>query len=691
MNIPQLPEVEKVSDLIANEIRKRKAGPGAVFQVLGPPTSGKSALLVLLKERLEKEGITAIKVAPPPHAPDAGPSALVEVGTGLKEAGLIDGKITRLLEPGRSYSEKVRDIRTWLDEGSQKCKLVLLCDEPSSWEVRSREDEYFSVHAGEAVGMLCGPARCTRVVSGALPKGVIPSKVISLKLSTWTKSWLNDGRAWGSLEAPAASLLSYYGDRMDRFSPLQVRLLVGLAELISVRDVGDLIDNRGSRRDISRRFAGALSRRPSLEALRSIWSSLALVRRPFPEDLLAEMGGDRLEETDLDLLEKCLLYEEAGGFKMHEMLKADIRDVPGCGSRDEVLDTHRKLVDWYETESSRGTGAGGLVDEMEAFHHATMTGDCKCTDRLKPFFIDQLNVLGRELSRTFRNYEEAAKVFEKALRCDPEDDYAHHYLAFNLDVMASDPARVEKHFMKAIELNPDHAWWHSRMISFLVTRGRAVEARRAWDEALDALGLPDAGGDQYVYENLHLWVAHLLIHRGRIDFAQEVLDGIPKELIANHEGFGAVKRRMEALLEARRRGAYVPVRYLGKDWWKKGPFLLHERIPGGSSLKRWFAGCIEEVSEEAVFLRVASVETGGDQAPESGRLSVSIEDLNRWGAMIDYSELGAGTFLEIGEYRGEGNEMKLALVHRPLAWLDENLPPLFPDPARYLKKGFSGT
>jgi len=85
---------------------------------------------------------------------------------------------------------------------------------------------------------------------------------------------------------------------------------------------------------------------------------------------------------------------------------------------------------------------------------------------------------------------------------------------------------VEQQFLRAIEIDPSHAWWWSRYISFLITRGRTTDATNAWGDCLDALDLPTANADPRVYENLHLWVARLLIHRGQLDFARQVIDAV---------------------------------------------------------------------------------------------------------------------------------------------------------------------
>src|SRR5207244_2489950 len=135
--------------------------------------------------------------------------------------------------------------------------------------------------------------------------------------------------------------------------------------------------------------------------------------------------------------------------------------------------------------------------------HAATANDEELIETTKPFFVEQLHIHGRVLSRDLKNYAAAARVFARAIELDDADDYAHHYLAFNTDRLAGDTALVEREYHKAIQLNPTHAWWWSRWINFLITVGRMSDARREWSVAIDELRATDGWERASVFHELH--------------------------------------------------------------------------------------------------------------------------------------------------------------------------------------------
>jgi len=277
-------------------------------------------------------------------------------------------------------------------------------------------------------------------------------------------------------------------------------------------------------------------------------------------------------------------------------------------------------------------------------------------------------------------FQRAVEVFERALKWDEQDDYAHHYLAFNLDVQGRDAPRVERHYTTASALQPGVVYWWSRYVTFLITRGRMADAQRAWSDALDALGLPNEWQDEYVYMHMHLWVARLLVHRGQLDFAEEVLAAVPEQVVCEHPGIRAIRRRMEALLEARLRGAFVPGPHIEPRWWASLPHLLPPERDG-QRLERWWAGRVDVVEEGVLFLRVATLPC--ESEPELGMMEVSFDDFDAWSDDEKAAFIESGRFLELGSYQPGG--AMIARVHRDRPWVDEDLPPLWPDPTRYLK------
>jgi tetratricopeptide (TPR) repeat protein len=327
---------------------------------------------------------------------------------------------------------------------------------------------------------------------------------------------------------------------------------------------------------------------------------------------------------------------------------------------------------------------------MEAFFFASGTGDQSLLARVRPHFSEQLDALGWTLSYEHKQFDAAAEVFAQALRWNADDDYAHHYRAYNLDRLGVQRSQVEEHYATAVELNPEHVWWHSRLISFLVTQGRVDEARQRWDDAEYALGIADGEGDAFLYETLHGWVMSTLLHRGELAFAREVLDDVPDWARSEAAGFGSLERRLEALYQAHELGAFVPAQRLKPKWWTEGPSLLQDRLGDDRRLIRWLAGRVERVDQDGVTLRAAEVAPGQRAAP---RVAWTTIDLDEFDAMCRDAEparsLLEGRHVEIGVYAGGPNARELGpetliRVHALRDWDDLEAPRM--DSARYLRR-----
>ncbi len=684
MHVPALPEVDRLVDDLFPEIANAAPSLDAVWHIGGPATGGKSTALQLLGERLSEQGLSPILVAPPMRALDAGPLALTEVSVGLKSCGLLNGQLDILRSADAPWAEKVTAVLGWVSDHADR--VVLLCDEPAEWSSRQSHDVSFRAHADEVALALVATAPCRRVVSGALPVGVRARHFRKLAIASTPGEWLRDEHEWGPLAGPATAIAERLGDDLASRSPLEIRLLVAIAALWTLDDLVRWWKTSPGRRDISRALASLLRKKdtgPEERFLRDAWRRLALARRSLSQDLLDAIVSDAPTERARSLLHNCLLYPDDGAFRLHWSLRLDAQEVGRSGDEDPVA-MQAELARYYKRRLERREQArdpNALLDEMEAFHHASLSGDAGLLDELRPYFADQLNALGRTLSRDFKQHEEAAAVFERAVRWEPDDDYAHHYLAFNLDILAQRAPEVEAHYQRAIELRADHLWWHSRWVSYLITRGRMGAARRAWNEALDVLGLPDPDAERWIYENLHLWIGRLLVHRGQLDFAEEVLRGIPQEALRSHPGLAAIFRRLRALVEARSARAVFPLSVSPERWWH-GPHLCPQRREAGE-LARWMPGRIDGVDDGVVRAQVAQPPGEDDPHPVFGFLSLEATDFDRWTRDERVADLTAGRFIELGWYGDE--DEPIIRVHGNEGWRDRDLPPLFPDPARYLR------
>jgi len=689
VNSLRLEHIEEVAVGLSNELAAEASGTDAVWQVVGPPTAGKTALLEGLAPHLEKKGLWPLLMSPPAGHLDAAAVGLLQLGVALRRAGALNGELQSFAEQHAPWETKYHTVRDWLNRSEVQEKAVLLCDDPFSWRTKTGDDGLWS-HMNAVVELVLREAKCRRVFTGQLDETVSVRSITQLRPRASVKGWLDDPGAWGPLSEVARVLSAESG--LESRSPLEIRLLVAHAALSGIERATTL--KYQSRRAISRALTEALDSEHL--HLRHVWAELALVRRPFAPSLLENIGIEKLTNCERAILEHCLLYPRGAGLVLHEMLRADAFAADWL-SDSEQQTGHRRVLAYYakEFENAKATGdtATALITEAECFHHAVSAGS-DVLHKYRPFFADQLDAWGRAVSLRARDtssratridrYNKAATIFARAVEWDPKDDYAHHYWAFNLDAIGHSPEIVAREYQTAIELAAHKPWWHARYVNLLIVLGKPLEARRAWDEALDALALPD----ESIYQNLHLWVARLLLHRGHLQFAQDVLDSVPAVVRQAHPGFSAMCHRLEALRIARDEGAFVPAMFLSADWWRRGPFLLERELAHGQTLARWFAARVDEVRDKTIHLRVAIINAGQADRPPIGRVSIPFQQFVLMTRDEAPGDMRPGRFLEIGVYATSGRKMttqERIRVHKEIAWRTEALPPLFPDPTRYLQ------
>ncbi|MFZ5478966.1 MAG: tetratricopeptide repeat protein [Myxococcota bacterium] len=690
MPSPSLPEVERKAVEVAEHLIATSPGPRMLYQVEGRSSAGKTTLLGMVARRLDSAGLVPIVVDPPRRALDAGPAALLQVASTLHDRGIVNGEFEGVvLARDRAWKDKLEVFRRWLHDDEVCRRVVLLCDEPLAWATGDEADAHFSSRTWSVVNVILDEARARTVVAGKLREGRTPTSATRLEGTAPARGWLDDATSWDELGHSVGALRRALGSTLAKLTPLEVRLLVACAAVGSVEWVRGWFTESASRREIVRRLAEVLESDARWSPLRRAWAAIALVRQPFPEALLVTLRARKLPAVQRAILKHCLLFEQDRSLVLHEILRAHARQSAHWLGPEDTRRTHRDLAQAYAKQFV-GVEGGPLRErlaaEMEAFHHATEAQDAELATSLGPFFVEQLDGLGRALSRDARDHAGAVRVFERALAWDPEDDYAHHYLAFNLDVQAIEPGLVELHYQRAIEIEPKHAWWHSRYIRFLVARGRVRDAHLAWDRALDALELPDPGARPSLYEDLHVKVARLLLHFGQTAFAREVLGGIPADLRTREPTVAALTQRLEALEEAERTGAFVPGYLLRPRWWERGPFLLPPEVEGAGKRVRWLAARLDEVDGERLHLRVAEGPGRGERNLRVSKLEVDFDTFTRWGYCEPFKRLVPGTFLEIGVYVAPRREPVMHVrVHPRQPWTDERLPRSDADPDRYAR------
>jgi tetratricopeptide (TPR) repeat protein len=663
MPAPPLKRVEDTAQRLVETLPGRPAGPEALWQIEGVATSGKSSCLRTLAGLLSKQGdLKPILVAPPAHNLDTGPAALADLAVGLSGHGLLNGHLDQWREGGTSWSERLELVRRCVAEHSE---VVLLCDEPTSWGANRGGDDFFARRSFDASFFICA-LPCRRVVAGHLPVPAAPIERIKLTPSATEASWLRE-EGWGSLQAAASEVAdSVVLD--ERLTALQIRLLVAATSLTSLETVSQWVLSEGSPRAIVSHFAALVAGEKRHRRLWDAWLQLSLTRRAFDPQMLSAIIPQNLSDLERDIITHCLLFGETE-LRLHDLLRGhaakwrtERRANPAlkkllASTNRKLFELHQQRFDAFLAEHD----ARALTESMEAFHFASATGDLSLIGSVKPIFVEQLDALGWSLSYEHHNYGDAAKAFEQALVWDDEDDYAHHYLAYNLDRLGTRTDDVEGHFRRAVELNGDHPWWRARLITFLTLRGRVQEAMSEWEDALLALGVDEGDASAQLYDDLHIWVAGALLDAGEPRLAREVLDGVPPWAHSQLELYGALDQRTNALLEIGDGGPVVPAWRLRPGWWQDGPERLQYRLGSDKQLVRWLAARVEGMNQNGISIRGAVLEQGQQGDPAIAWSEIDPESFN---AMcrddVSARELRTGTFLEVGIYAVPGKQAKHA-------------------------------
>jgi tetratricopeptide (TPR) repeat protein len=662
MPAPPLKQVEDAAHQLVEALPGHDVGPASLWQVDGVATAGKSSCLRMMATLLEQQGkLKPILVAPPMRNLDTGPSALADVAVGLAGHGLLNGDLGAWTEGGASWSERLDLISSCI---ARHDDVVLLCDEPRSWGANRGTDDFFARRSFDASLFICG-LPCRRVVTGQLPVPGKPVDITELRPAATDPSWLRDG--WGVLQ-DAANEVAESSLLGEPLTALEIRLVVAATSLTSLSTVSEWIVSDRSPRAIASQFATLIAENKRHRRLWDAWLRLSLTRRAFDPSMLSEIALSGLSDLERDIVLNCLLFGEQQ-LRLHDLLrgqaakwraenraKSAMKKLLAATNR-KLFKLHQQRFDAFVTDGD----ARALIESMEAFHFASATGDMDLIASAKPTFVEQLDALGWSLSYEHRKYAEAVKAFEQALVWDDEDDYAHHYLAYNLDRLGERAEEIEGHFRRAIGLNGDHPWWRARLVTFLISRGRVTEAMHAWEDALLALGVDEDDASPQPYESLHIWVAGALLQAGEPRLSREVLDAIPPWVHPQLELYATLDQRTDALLEIGEGGPVVPAWRLRPRWWQDGPERLQYRLGGDERLVRWLAARVESKDQSGINIRAAVLEQGQKEEPV---IAWSEIDLDSFDVMcrddVSAKELRAGTFLEVGVYALPGKQAKHA-------------------------------
>lgn len=678
-------DLNKRADSLAVDITKQPLHQ--TWLIGGRWGSGKSTLLRLLKNSLKAKKLMPIVLSPPQREMDTGPAVLLQIADSLRSYGLANGELEILEKPDAKWSDKLGETLNCLNRA--KDVVVLLCEETGKWAVSPTSDDAFSLysnqHTQDVLAAIHEGVACRRVFTAPSARSNDDHRTHFLPRDTHPSRLLDDDEPWGAMAPVAHKLHARLGSTLGVATPLEIRLLVALAEITSVTEAAAYFYSQWlDCRAITQRLALEIATRQHYGKFRTLWAQLALCRELVDPELLNVLDVESLEPHEQTLLYHGLLHPRDECYELNHVLRFQETVVSWLDSEDRIA-THRKLAGYYAAKlvKSKSASRSDLELELEGYHHVSRAPSEETVGTFRAMFVDQLNKLGRTYSKEFRNYEAAAAVFREAIRRDDQNDYAHHYLAYNIDWMANDPASAETEYRRAIELNPQHPWWWSRWINFLITVGRSREAREQWTQAVEALNLTTGDGPEIVYHSLHLWVARLLVHRAQLDFAEAVLSETPASIRETDLRFRAIVDLLAALREAERIRSVFPLSVPYRDRWK-GPHLEFPReIDEEGNLVQWFPAQIDDVDEETVYLVMAK------RDPEAGKeeyahVEIPREIFDAASLDEDSSQIRSGRFIELAFYGVR--EILRIRVHPDTPWQPPGMPPLDPDPRRYLRK-----
>lgn len=660
-----MPWQERVDGFVGHLLRTK---PGSITSVRGRTGQGKTRLLRDVAADLPKRDVIPVFLSPPRGEEDTAGAALAAAADTLRAHTLLNGQTAALKDLHTPRAEKIDIVLRGLVKATNSA--VLLLDEPARWPAGEWSDEssatsrQFTQQVCQALAARSG----CRVVYTGWHFGVGTDDQPYQLPRAWNETDLPPGLvghpAWQQVKA---GLGGTFGERT---TPLLCRMYTLLAALATPAEAV-----AAARGDLPEHEVAALVERHAADRppLRRAWACLAAVRQAFDRRLYERLAGP-LPDDLRGLMEELLLTRADGRYELHPVLAQAVNPRKVLGAEYRAV---QKDVATYYLEQP-----ASLAAATEAYFHATEAGDDDLAAAVGPFFVEQLHLRGRSLSRRKR-HAAAAEVFRQAADLDPADDYARHYRAFNLDWIAEDRPTVEAEYQRAIGLNPRHPWWHSRWINYLVTVGRTADAHAAFGDATDALRDATAARPDRVYESLHCWVAALLLDRGQLDFARRVLDRVPAAVRQAHPGFAALDEKWAALAEARRGWGVFPLSVPASRHWQPSPHLDFPPQVDGQPLRSWNPARVEAVSADGVTLIVGRP-PAGDTPPAYGRVHLPAE---RVAAAADepLAALRPGRFVELGFY-GDAGVLRIR-AHPDAAWEDPALPDLVPpDTLRYLRK-----
>lgn len=679
----------KTAGILADRTLGLAPASDSLVHLAGSVGSGRTTVLSLTHIELTRRGVQPIFLPVEQSEFDSGANLLARLYDGIShnQSGSLSPDAIR--SPRVAWHEKFTLLKHHFD--SHADKYVFLCDEPLNWPKLDRSwNDVETVKARRIADWIFGGTNCRRIVSGRIPETVTRRVIVRTRQLPDAHDFLRDSGQWSAAADLAKSVASNLSDHGEYRSVMEVRMAIAFAWLFSPEIAADELRGGAIVPGLVKSFLDKLESAAS-ETSRYQMFCQALLRMTFGRtrwsDEILESTCPKLSTLDRAVLKNSLCEEwEDGRFLLHPFVRYEVlersqdRTRPSRASLWQIdasdeSGVHRALLDDISSQSVSDSLAG----DLEYLNHwALCEGNQLSTDNERIHFVDQLHEIGAALSYRYSKYEKAIEVYRLALGFDAEDARSHHYLAFNLDWIAEKPEEVEKHYQKAIENNSQHPWYHSRWISYLVTRGQNQKALAAWREANEDLSLSEDSPD-WMFLSLHRWIARWMLHWGELGMAEDVLNSIKSDL--RHESSIA---RLFGLLKSLRLAeegiAVFPLSVDPAHWWDQGGHTGLD-LELGSERLDWRPARIDSVGDDVVELSVGYRNSESQIGFVVREKQFSTQEIAACGTNFEIKDIAEGRFIELGYYGASG--LKRIGMHRSLEITDPDIPRLNPPPNRW--------
>lgn len=668
MGFPAVIDTRKV---VEETLRRIDQGSRRIALV-GAPSSGKTTALAGVATRLASAGWSTFRTSMP-SGDDAGPLALT-----LLADQVGSGKVIR--NAATTWASKLDATVAATRERAQTAPVLVTLDDPL-FEQPAMIPTPFTEHATSLIGALSGIDNVAFIVASSRQVPQSWGQLVRLEVETAAECVLAAFN--GGPFATAAKQVRQLGiDQLAKRSPAEVCLLVAIEK-----------SQHQGKAAFDAKMPPLMLLQQALDAwgpdARRALRQLAVLRTPFDDQALDELLEGVPASIDA-MIRDVIVHRTEAGWVVPEIVGRAVKPTAWQRDRASVDDpaerrAHEVARAYHQRAFAKAASSDVLLSsiryELEELHHLTQLNDAAAIFARSVYFVDTYDALGKRLGQLGvrahgddqrRLFESAVTAYQRSLDLDDTDAYAHHYLAYNIDWLATDAARAETHYLRALELRSDQVWHHGRWISFLVTCGRVLEARDAWSSAMEEFG---DDRPAWLFDELHRQIARLLLHRGELDFAKLVLDDLSDDA-ASSSWARAERRLFDRLDQAARDQLVFPSSVDPARRWD-GPHLVHAEAR--SSVKRWWAGRIETWLDGEVVLRLA-------EAPDRfGRKTLPASEFRKL-VGVPLRRVPAGTFIELVHWRNSKQ-----IFVQPGEVDDVDLPLVIPPADRYLRRAADAT